>query len=443
MTDLRVVKRKKNYVIQDYDDGRKQIKKDSKALLFKYKKKAKAYAKELEGAVQRKEIKLVDRHKFMDKFKEYGLVRIEQAEMEGSRDTVHGVSGYKSFHNKYLTLYFPEDKYLDEIDGSVLEDFVKELKKAKVPYKTCTRIIQHIHTFLRWCMFKKLHLDFASALEWKIGEHGSSYLFPDNDEELYETEAQVITPEEASKVLSYVEKHKDRSRADAIAFGIFTMLACFGLRSSEIRGLKKTSFNFETRTVSIKGAFHARTGYANRTKNRGSNRTLDFTMSQSKHIKWFYDYMFELRPHNKYLFTSTRGHNPIGEYVFRKTVYRTYEAVGLAKLRWFTQANTEQYEVLECRFKDGPTKTWRHYNATSLINNMRRLGLTPNYIKERIGHTRWTTTQDRYGNHNDKGNAEIRQERVEKAEAALGLYKDDDWSENTNGLDKDDLLLNP
>jgi integrase len=443
MTDLRVVKRKKNYVIQDYDDGRKQIKKDSKALLFKYKKKAKAYAKELEGAVQRKEIKLVDRHKFMDKFKEYGLVRIEQAEMEGSRDTVHGVSGYKSFHNKYLTLYFPEDKYLDEIDGSVLEDFVKELKKAKVPYKTCTRIIQHIHTFLRWCMFKKLHLDFASALEWKIGEHGSSYLFPDNDEELYETEAQVITPEEASKVLSYVEKHKDRSRADAIAFGIFTMLACFGLRSSEIRGLKKTSFNFETRTVSIKGAFHARTGYANRTKNRGSNRTLDFTMSQSKHIKWFYDYMFELRPHNKYLFTSTRGHNPIGEYVFRKTVYRTYEAVGLAKLRWFTQANTEQYEVLECRFKDGPTKTWRHYNATSLINNMRRLGLTPNYVKERIGHTRWSTTEDRYGNHNDRGNAEIRQERAAKVEAALGYYDNDDWSENTNGLDKDDLLLNP
>ena len=420
MTDLRVVKRKKNYVIQDYDDGRKQIKKDSKALLFKYKKKAKAYAKELEGAVQRKEIKLVDRHKFMDKFKEYGLVRIEQAEMEGSRDTVHGVSGYKSFHNKYLTLYFPEDKYLDEIDGSVLEDFVKELKKAKVPYKTCTRIIQHIHTFLRWCMFKKLHLDFASALEWKIGEHGSSYLFPDNDEELYETEAQVITPEEASKVLSYVEKHKDRSRADAIAFGIFTMLACFGLRSSEIRGLKKTSFNFETRTVSIKGAFHARTGYANRTKNRGSNRTLDFTMSQSKHIKWFYDYMFELRPHNKYLFTSTRGHNPIGEYVFRKTVYRTYEAVGLAKLRWFTQANTEQYEVLECRFKDGPTKTWRHYNATSLINNMRRLGLTPNYIKERIGHTRWTTTVDLYGNHNLAVSNELREERVEKVEKALG-----------------------
>ena len=73
---------------------------------FKYKKEAKAYAKELSGAVERKEIKLNDRHKFMDKFKEYGLLRIDQADMEGSRETVGGVSGYKSYCDKYLSLYF-------------------------------------------------------------------------------------------------------------------------------------------------------------------------------------------------------------------------------------------------------------------------------------------------------------------------------------------------
>ena len=54
---------------------------------------------------------------------------------------------------------------------------------------------------------------------------------------------------------------------------------------------------------------------------------------------------------------------------------------------------------------------------------MEKLGLTPNYIKERIGHTRWTTTVDRYGNHNDEANFEIRQERAAKSEAALGYNK--------------------
>jgi len=423
MTDLRICLRKKNnqnsYVIQDYSNGRKQIKdRDGKKLFFKYKKEAKAYAKELEGAVIRKEIKLVDRHKFMDKFKEYGLLRIDQADMEGSRETVGGVSGYKSYHDNYLSLCFP-DIYLDQIDGPVLELFVKELKKRNVPHKTNERIIQHIHTFLRWCLFKKLHHDFSSALEWKIGLFGSGYLKPDTDAEMFETECPVIDHKEADLVLSYVEKHKDRSRNDALAYGIFSFLALFGLRSSEILGLRKSSINFENRTLKIDKSF-IRTGLAHKTKNRGSNRTLDFTATQAIHLQWFFDYMFNARPHNKMLFAGIRGDGPIGSYTFRRIVWRTYEAVGLAKMRWFIKSNTEQYEVIESKFAEFPTKTWRHYNATSLINNMKVLGLTPNYIKERVGHTRWTTTVDRYGNHNDQGNLEIRQERAAKAEKALG-----------------------
>jgi len=422
MTDLRITKRKGMYVIQDYANGRKQIKdKNNNKLTFKYKKEAKAYAKELSGAIERKEIKLVDRHKFMDKFKEYGLVRIEQAEMEGSRETVGGVSGYKSYHDNYLSLYFPEDVYLDQTDGPVLESFVKNLKKAGVAHKTNERIVQHIHTFLRWCLYKKFHHDFSSALEWKIGSHGSGYLLPDNDAELDETECPVIEPVEADMVLSYLDKHKNRSRKDALAYGIFTFLAIFGLRMSEILGLRKSSINFMNRTLKIDKAF-VRTGLAHKTKNKGSNRTLDFTASQAIHLQWFFDYMFAARPHNKFLFAGSRGDGPIGSYTSRKLVWKTYEAVGLAKMKWFMKSNTEQYEIIESRFADFPTKTWRHYNATFMIENMKTIGLTPNYIKQRVGHTRWTTTVDRYGNHNRKVSNELAQERAAKVELALGLY---------------------
>jgi hypothetical protein len=74
----------------------------------------------------------------------------------------------------------------------VLEKFVAALK-AGVTYKTSKNLIGHIHTFLRWCMFKKYHHEFSSALSWKIGKHGSSYLLPDNDDELYEKETYVLT----------------------------------------------------------------------------------------------------------------------------------------------------------------------------------------------------------------------------------------------------------
>ena len=84
---------------------------------------------------------------------------------------------------------------------------------------------------------------------------------------------------------------------------------------------------------------------------------------------------------------------------------------------------TKQYEIIECRFKNGPAKCWRHYNATMLIDNMYVLGLTPNYIKSRLGHSRWQTTQDRYGNHNMIGTDEMRLERADKVEKALGFKK--------------------
>ena len=55
-----------------------------------------------------------------------------------------------------------------------------------------------------------------------------------------------------------------------------------------------------------------------------------------------------------------------------------------------------------------------------MINNMEHLKLTPNQIKQRLGHTRWTTTVDRYGNHNEESNREHDRVLADKVELALG-----------------------
>jgi len=420
MSDLKVTQRNGGYVIQDYANGRKQVRdKHNKKLIFSNRRKAEAYAKELTGAVERKEIQLTDKHKFLVKFKEYADFRLYNANQPGCRDSVTYVKGITSYYNQYITPYFP-DVYLDQTDGPTLETFVAKLKAANVTYKTSKNLIGTIHTFLRWCMFKKYHHEFSSALNWKIGKHGSSYLLPDNDDQLYEKETYVLTNEEANRVLAYVKSRRELSRDDAMAYGFFTILGCFGLRSSEIRGLKKTSFDFEKNTVSIKGAYHARTGYVNKTKNRGSRRIIPFTPRQAEHIKWFADYMQEKKPFNKYFFSGARGDGPIGEYYSRKLVWKTYAAVGLADIKIYNQANTEQYEVIDCKFKGSPTKTWRHYVALNMINNMEILKLSPNQIKQRVGHTRWTTTVDRYGNHNEASTKEANRIVAEKADLALG-----------------------
>jgi integrase len=317
--------------------------------------------------------------------------------------------------------------YLDELDAMSLEEFAITCDKNNVTYKTVKDIIQHIHTALRWMMEKKYHDNFASALNWKI--YKQHHLLPADRDDQYERKTEVISNEEANKVLAYAEKHRNKSPDDALTYGIFIILACFGLRPSEIQGLHRSNFNFEKRFVLIKGAYLGREGgYRNRTKNEESYRPLDYTKIQAEHIEWINEYMLKYKKHNPYFFPASRlgddqQYHPVSQYKIRKLVYAAYEACGLAKLEWFTKSNTEQYKIIECRFKGGPMKCWRHYNATSMIDNMLVLGLTPNYIKSRLGHSRWQTTQDRYGNHNLGVSDEMRMERAEKVSKALGFNK--------------------
>ena len=427
MTDiLKVCKRKKNYVIQNISDGRKQIKRNGKALLFISKLEAKAYCKELQGAVIRKEIKFTERYKFKDVFLLKAQERWEEACDDTNKLTKQGARGYLSYSKRHIAKWFP-DIYLDELDAMSLDTFAKNCLKNDVTYKTVKDIIQHIHTALRWMLVKKYHDNFASALNWRI--YQQHHLIPKDRDDQYEKKTEVITNEEANKVLAYAEKHRHKSPDDALTYGIFIILACFGLRPSEIQGLYRSNFNFEKRFVTIKGAYLGREGgYVNRTKNDDSYRPLDYTKIQAEHIEWINDYMLKYKKYNPYFFPASRlgddqQYHPVSQYKVRKLVYAAYEACGLAKLEWFTKSKTEQYKIIDCRFKGGPMKCWRHYNATSMIDNMFELGLTPNYIKSRLGHSRWQTTQDRYGNHNLGVSDEMRLERADKVQKALGFNK--------------------
>ena len=427
MTDiLRVCKRKKNYVIQNISDGRKQIRRNGKALLFASKLEAKAYCKELQGAVIRKEIKFTERYKFKDVFLLKAQERWDEACDDTNKLTKQGARGYLSYSKRHIAKWFP-DIYLDELDAMSLEQFAINCFTNNVTYKTVKDIIQHIHTALRWMMVRKYHDNFASALNWRI--YQQHHLLPADRDDQHEKKTEVITNAEANKVLAYAEKHRHKSPDDALTYGIFIILASFGLRPSEIQGLHRSNFNFENRFVTIKGAYLGREGgYVNRTKNEESYRPLDYTIIQAEHIEWINEYMLKYSPHNPYFFPASRlgddqQHHPVSQFKVRKLIYAAYEACGLAKLKWFTKSNTEQYKIIDCRFKGGPMKCWRHYNATSMIDNMFELGLTPNYIKSRLGHSRWQTTQDRYGNHNLGVTNEMRLERADKVQKALNFKK--------------------
>jgi len=248
MSDLRLQKRRGVYVIQDYDNGRKQVRDTrNKKLTFINKTQAKVAIKELEALELKGAVKLGARHKFKDKFKEFADDRFATASDANRALTKQGVRGYLSYSKNHIAKWFP-DIYLDELDGMVLNEFAETCFKNNVTYKTVKNIVRHIHTTCRWFMEKKYHHDFSSALNWKM--HKQHHLKPIDRDDEREIRTEVITPEEANKVLSYVEKHKNRSVKDATAYAIFTLLALFGLKAHILE--EKVVIEIELRMMTVK-----------------------------------------------------------------------------------------------------------------------------------------------------------------------------------------------
>ena len=136
MSDLRITKRISGFVIQDYDNGRKQIRDNNhKKLSFANKKDAKAAVKELMALELKGIVKLGDRHKFKDKFLEFGLDRMEIASDEDTALTKQGMRGYLSYSKNHIAKWFP-DVYLDEVDGMTFDTFARTCFENDVTWKT-------------------------------------------------------------------------------------------------------------------------------------------------------------------------------------------------------------------------------------------------------------------------------------------------------------------
>ena len=81
---------------------------------------------------------------------------------------------------------------------------------------------------------------------------------------------------------------------------------------------------------------------------------------------------------------------------FSNLMWETLSDYGFAKIHY----HNGHVVVDESPFKNAPSKMFRHRLGTTLINAMDYEKLSRNYIKKTLGHTRFTTSQDIYGNHN-------------------------------------------
>ena len=88
--------------------------------------------------------------------------------------------------------------------------------------------------------------------------------------------------------------------------------------------------------------------------------------------------------------------SPLSDSGFSNLMWETLSDYGFAKIHF----HKGHVVVDESPFKNAVSKMFRHRLGTTLINSMDYEKLSRNYIKKTLGHTRFTTSQDRYGNHN-------------------------------------------
>jgi integrase len=157
------------------------------------------------------------------------------------------------------------DVILSDFTTVVLEQFLRDCFKNGYPYKTLKRQVRNIKTFLRRMNLegKKPCLD---TLNFKVHEFYD--IVPADDNLYYEKTPTVIQDEQIKAILEKLNSENLKDENCAMKLGIFTMSLFFGLRRSELLGLKKSHVDLENNLLHIEGIRDRNGEWLNRTKNR-------------------------------------------------------------------------------------------------------------------------------------------------------------------------------
>lgn len=330
---------------------------------------------------------------FKKEFKAYAEARLSEAGI-GKQHTKKSMQGYLSDFTQRIEPYMPEVS-LSDFNVVVLEQFLIACHKAGYSYRTLLRTCRNIRTFLRRMELEEKNPN-LSTLNFKIETFGP--ILPEDHDDKYEKQIEVITDEQITKLFDNLLSQRDKDFKSALTFAILTCQFLFGLRRGEMQGLKKSHVDLENGYLHIKGSWLSHENrYVNRTKNRGSRRSIELDATATKFFSYWLEYLKQHHPYNNYVFPSSRGSGPVAAAHISDLIWSCYAANGLAKIHF----KGGHVVVDESPFKYAPLKTFRHRVATQLIDAMSsNPELTANYVKSIVGHTRFETTRDRYGNHN-------------------------------------------
>lgn len=262
-------------------------------------------------------------------------------------------------YNKYLKGVFKK-----KITKLQENDFTYYINRLNCTDKTKNEIIKEAKAFLNWCVKEKIILynPIANVSKYKI----------------LKTEMKYWTPEEISKFFSVLKADIDAGINKEIAYRTY-MFALIGFslgdRTGETLNLTFDNFNYKTNTVVIKG-----------TKTKKSDREIDISAKLAKEVKDYYWHLINEFDYDiikdELIFCNHNTKKPLTDTTMRKHFYYYCEKANVSKIRMYDLRHT--------------------YVATMMME-----GKELYYISQRIGHSSYNTTVDKYGHLSNKTRKEI------------------------------------
>jgi len=323
---------------------------------------------------------------------------------ENGRVDYHSLQRYDTEYRQRISKYMNHDVLLSDFNIVAMEEYLDNLKGAGVPFKTMRKSVKDIKHFLRRAKAVGLEPN-ESMLAYDILDNLA--VVPEDDDEIYkkEIDINVLDDQKVTQIIEHLYKGMKAKDINCTnLFAIFSMMGFFGLRASELSGIRTDAVDLENRSLKIQGTWrHHR--WRNKTKNRGSKRSIEIDDEAAMFLKMWMYYRMEYKPDNIYLLAG-KNNGPLSYQYIYDQIWKTYAQFGLADIEYKKGGHVK---VLSSPLKGFPTKIFRHRFGSHMIAAMNSNPLLDqNKVKRLIGHTQFSTSAEIYGNKEIRGTEEER-----------------------------------
>lgn len=280
---------------------------------------------------------------------------------------------YNTYHKreKIYNCYF-KNQFSKKVSKLTKNFFVKYIDELDTTDKQKNEIIKQLKLFFNWCIQNEYILinPISNIKPYKIPKPKMKYWATKEIKTFFEY-METQTSFSAQRTLIMVK----------IAFSL-------GNRIGETRALTFENFNLKDHKVYINHSINydnQSNDYLSTTKTYHSQREIDISPKLCKEIKQYKEYLINMGYNitdKSIIFSNYTTNKPISDVKLRKDFYKYSELAGVPKIRL--------YDL-------------RHTYVATMMEEEKELYL----ISERIGHSNYSTTVNKYGHLSNKIRKEV------------------------------------